>query len=55
MPPYYEFDPQHADLIEGQRVLNDLIYECQKSLKGIEHAKLDLEARGWARASGLTE
>jgi len=59
MPQVYEFDPQHAegirhaDLIEGERVLNDLIYECQQSLEGIEHARLDLEARGWAKAQGL--
>ena len=39
----------------GVRVLNELIYECQRSLEGIEHAKLDLEARGWARARGLRE
>ena len=61
MPQYYEFDPghadgiRHADLMEGERVLNELIYECQRSLEGIEHAKLDLEARGWARARGLRE
>jgi hypothetical protein len=61
MPQIYEFDPGHADgirytdLMEGERVLNELIYECQRSLEGIEHAKLDLEARGWARASGLRE
>jgi len=61
MPPYYEFDPQHADgirhvdLMEGERVLNELIYECQKSLEAIGHAKLDLEARQWARARGLRE
>ena len=59
MPNIYEFDPQHAegirhaDLIEGERVLNDLIYECQQSLEGIEHARLDLEAMGWAKAQGL--
>jgi hypothetical protein len=34
----FEFDPQHADgirhgdLMEGERVLNELIYECQRSL-----------------------
>jgi hypothetical protein len=30
----------------GVRVLNELIYECQRSLEGIEHAMLDLDARG---------
>jgi hypothetical protein len=61
MPQYYEFDPQHADGIRhadldaGERVLNEMIYECQKSLEAIGHARLDLEARGWARARGLGE
>ena len=61
MPQYYEFDPQHADGIRhadldaGERVLNEMIYECQKSLEAIGHARLDLEARGWARARGLRE
>jgi hypothetical protein len=34
----------------GVRVLNELIYECQRSLEGIEHARLDLDARERARA-----
>ena len=61
MPQPYEFDPQHADGIRhadldaGERILKDLIYEFQKSLEGIEHAKLDLDARSWARARGLGE
>ena len=61
MPQFYEFDPQHADGIRhadldaGERVLNEMIYECQKSLEAIGHARLDLEARGWARARGLRE
>ena len=61
MPQYYEFDPQHADGIRhadldaGERILKDLIYECQQSLEGIEHAKLDLDARSWARGQGLRE
>ncbi len=61
MPQVYEFDPQHADGIRyadldaGVRVLNELIYECQRSLEGIEHARLDLDARGWARGMGLRE
>ena len=46
---------RHADLDAGVRVLNEVIYECQRSLEGIEHAKLDLEARGWARGMGLRE
>lgn len=32
--------------MEGERILKDLIYEYQQSLEGIEHAKLELEARG---------
>ena len=61
MPQPYEFDPgyadgvRHTDLDAGVRVLNELIFECQRSLGGIEHAKLDLEARGWARGQGLRE
>ena len=61
MPQIYEFDPGHADGIryadvaEGERVLNEIIYECRKSLEAIGHAKLDLEARQWARARGLRE
>ena len=61
MPQPYEFDPghadgiRHADLDAGERVLNEIIYECQQSLEGIEHAKLDLDARSWARGQGLRE
>ena len=44
---------RHADLMAGERVLNELIYERQRSLEAIEHARLELEARGWARANGL--
>ena len=61
MPQPYEFDLghtdgiRHADLDAGVRVLSEVIYECQRSLEEIEHARLDLEARGWARARGLRE
>jgi len=61
MPQPYEFDLGHtdgiryADLDAGVRVLNEVIYECQRSLEEIEHARLDLDARGWARARGLRE
>ena len=61
MPQIYEFDPGHAegiryaDVAEGERVLNEVIYECQRSLEAIGHAKLDLKARQWARARGLKE
>jgi hypothetical protein len=61
MPPPYEFDPghadgiRHADLDAGARVLNEVIFECQRSLEGIEHARLDLDARSWARGAGLRE
>ena len=60
MPQSYEFDLlhadgiRHADLDAGVRVLNELIYECQRSLEGIEHAKLDLEARSWTKGTGLS-
>ena len=59
MPQIYEFDPghadeiRHADVAEGERVLNEIIYECQRSLEGIEHAKLELEARVNARGMGV--
>ena len=58
MPQPYEFDLlhtdgiRHADLDTGVRVLNELIYECQRSLEGIEHARLDLDAQANARAQG---
>ena len=58
MPQPYEFDPlhadgiRHADLDAGVRVLKELIFECQRSLEGIEHATLDLEARGDRRGRG---
>jgi hypothetical protein len=61
LPQPYEFDLlhadgiRHADLDAGVRVLNELIFECQRSLEGIEHARLDLDARGWARGAGLRE
>ena len=61
MPQIYEFDPghadgiRHADLDAGERVLKEMIYECERSLEGIEHAKLDLDARSWARGQGLRE
>jgi hypothetical protein len=44
MPQPYEFDLlhadgiRHADLDAGVRVLNELIFECQRSLEGTEHA-----------------
>jgi hypothetical protein len=58
MPQVYEFDLlhtdgiRHVDLDAGERVLNEVIYECQRSLEGIEHARLDLEAQANARAQG---
>ena len=44
MPQIHEFDPGHtdgisrADLLEGEQVPKELIYECQRSVDGIEHA-----------------
>ena len=61
MPQHYEVSPQdadgirHADLDAGERILKDLIYECERSLEGIEYARLDLDARSWARGQGLRE
>jgi len=61
MPQPYECDLQHAegtryaDWIEGERILNEVIYECQRSLEEIGHAKLDQEARSWAKGMGLRE
>ena len=46
---------RHADLDAGVRVLNELIFECQRSLEGVEHAKLDLDARSWAKGQGVRE
>ena len=60
-PQPYEFDPgyadgiRHPDLAAGEHVPNEIIFECQRSLEGIEHARLDLDARGWARGMGLRE
>jgi len=61
MPQIYEFDPlhadgiRHADLDAGGSVLNEVIHECHRSLEEIEHARLDLDAQGWAREMGLKE
>jgi hypothetical protein len=61
MPQPNEFDRQHtegtrfADRIQGERILNEVIYECQRSLEEIGHAKLDQEARSWAKGMGLRE
>ena len=58
MPQPYEFDLghtdgiRHADLDAGVRVLNELIFECQRSLEAIGHAELDLDAQANARAQG---
>lgn len=58
MPQVYEYDPQHADgvryadLIEGGQVLNEIIYECQRSLEAIREAKLYWENRPQAPAPG---
>lgn len=59
MPQPYEFDLlhadriRHADLDAGVRVLNELIFDCQRSPEGIELTKLDLAARSWARGQGM--
>ena len=58
MPQIYEYDPQHADgvryadVVECERVLNEVVYECQRSLEEMALAKADLEARDRARAVG---
>lgn len=54
MPNIYEFDAQQADgirfadLAAGERVLNEIIHECQRSLEGIADAKADSERQKWA-------
>ncbi|MFM8703023.1 MAG: hypothetical protein ACKOHG_04005, partial [Planctomycetia bacterium] len=51
MPQIYEFDPghadgiRHADLDAGVRVLNEVIYECQRSLEGILRAAFSSVSR----------
>ena len=46
MPQIYDYDPQHVDgtryvdWTEGERVLDDLIHECQRSLGSIREARL---------------
>ena len=59
MSQSYEFDSGHADEIghtdldAGKQVLNEVIQECQHSLEGIKHARLDVEAQSLARMQGL--
>lgn len=61
MPQPYEFDLQHsdgirhADLDHGERILWDLVWECEKSQEGIACARLDLEARSVRRGMGMSE
>ena len=58
MPQIYEFDLlnadgiRHTDLGAGVKVLNELIFEYQRNLAGIKHARLDWEARVWAKGQG---
>ena len=58
MPQIYDYDPQHidgtryADWTEGERVLDDLIHECQRSLEAIQEAKRYWENRPQAPAPG---
>ena len=58
MPQIYDYDPQHidgtrhTDWTEGERVLDDLIHECQRSLEAIREAKLYWENRPQAPAPG---
>ena len=58
MPQIYAYDPQHidgtrhADWTEGERVLDDLIHECQRSLEAIREAKLYWENRPQTPAPG---
>jgi hypothetical protein len=44
---------RHADVAEGERVLNEIIHERQQSLEAIGHAKVDVKAQEWARGQGL--
>jgi len=47
MPQIYEFvlgytdGIRYTDLAEGERILNDLIYDCQRNLENIAQAKAD--------------
>ena len=43
---------RHADLVAAVQGQKGVFYECQRSLEGIEHAKLDLDAQANARAQG---
>ena len=51
MPQPYELDLlhadgiRHADLDAGVKVLNELIYECQRSLEAIGYTELDSKHR----------
>ena len=51
--PGYADGTRYVDWAEGERVLNEIIYECQRSLEGIANAKIDQEAKSWARGMGL--
>jgi hypothetical protein len=42
----FDCDPQHADGIKGERVLNELIDGCLPSLEAIGHTGLALETLG---------
>ena len=61
MPQSYEFDSGHADEIRhtdldaGEQVLNKIIQDCQHSLEGLKHVRLDLESQSWARGQGLRD
>ena len=43
---------RHADLDAAVRVLNELIFECQRRLEAIGHAELGLGAHANAGAQG---
>jgi hypothetical protein len=59
MPRPYEFDPGHADgpdltdWMEGEKVLNEITYQCQQSLEGIADTRIEQEARSWAMERGV--
>lgn len=60
MPQPYGCDPGHgdairrADLDAGERVLNDMFHERQRSLEGIGLTGLGLEARGVSVVASAT-
>lgn len=43
----------HADVLDGEQILDEVIDDCRRTLEGLWHVALDLEARSWAHGAGL--